>query len=116
MLDAIRALFSSKPKWQSTCETCEALRGTIQVLKDDNVLLWGQINILQEKLFQATHLTAPVAHVKGETPESISLTPPTWNSVKRRLEEKHRRKPEDAVAQSWEKKIGEMEKEAGIAS
>lgn len=116
MLDALLALFRPKPPFAHACSACDAHRGTIEVLKEQVNFLQQQISTLEDALMKATRLT-PIAQNQAKGGEPVATMPPSWDVIRRKLEEKHRRKPEtheDQVASHWENKIQEMEGNAGF--
>jgi hypothetical protein len=94
------------------CLTCAALREQIASLKEERGYLQKLVDREQDALLKAVRLTPIVDDIKVRQPsEPVANKGESWNVVRKRLEEKHKRKPEDAVQDYWRKKSVDLEAE-----
>lgn len=118
MREFIRRLLLGKPANPPSepCRACEVYRRQVSQLED-------QLEVWRRECKEAQLLLHHVLRVPGTvtTPaERVSHEPirtgagKSWNMIKRELEKKHAKKPEDRTADYWTQKAAEMEAQAGL--
>ena len=115
MVEWLKGLFKKSPCAACLSKDCalDELRSTrdrmVEELRDEIRYLRSDVAARQELLNRALHLEVRDKEVRSPREQIPNMR--TWPQVKKQLEHKYTRKPEDAVAEHWKKKNEKMEAE-----